>query len=64
MDVAMQELSPIQCRKLILYLVLLKRENISMSKFYYNEEQASYDAIVVGSGISGVGQPRNSVKMG
>ena len=24
-----------------------------MSKFYYNEEQASYDAIVVGSGISG-----------
>ena len=24
-----------------------------MSKFYYNEEQASYDAIVVGTGISG-----------
>jgi len=24
-----------------------------MGKFYYNEEQASYDAIVVGSGISG-----------
>ena len=24
-----------------------------MSKFYYNEEQASYDAIVIGSGISG-----------
>ncbi|WP_149274044.1 GMC oxidoreductase [Pareuzebyella sediminis] len=24
-----------------------------MSKFYYNEEQSSYDAIVVGSGISG-----------
>ncbi len=24
-----------------------------MSKFYYNQEQASYDAIVVGSGISG-----------
>ena len=24
-----------------------------MSKFYYNEEQDSYDAIVVGTGISG-----------
>ena len=24
-----------------------------MSKFYYNEEQESYDAIVVGTGISG-----------
>ena len=24
-----------------------------MSKFFYNEEQQSYDAIVVGSGISG-----------
>src|SRR5690606_39303674 len=25
----------------------------SMSKFYYNQEQGSYDAIVVGTGISG-----------
>ncbi len=24
-----------------------------MGKFYYNEEQESYDAIVVGTGISG-----------
>lgn len=24
-----------------------------MSKFYYNDEQESYDAIVVGTGISG-----------
>ena len=24
-----------------------------MSKFYFNEEQESYDAIVVGTGISG-----------
>jgi len=24
-----------------------------MSKFYYNQEQESYDAIVVGTGISG-----------
>ena len=24
-----------------------------MSKFYFNDEQESYDAIVVGSGISG-----------
>ena len=30
-----------------------------MSKFYFNDEQESYDAIVVGSGISGDGQQKS-----